>query len=336
VNNLLTGGKKMHKNLVLGVFVAILLFGQLPLMAGAVMDFDGDGKTDLAVNRSENGKIIWYMLNGTDGFFAQQWGQNISGTIDLQVPEDYDGDHKWDIAICRVNFPLQGQMYFYIYYSDSNTYEAIPWGLGQDSLIPQDYDGDGKADIAVTRGDASGLTWYIRQSRDGLRIERFGLSGDSPLRGDYDGDGKADLALYRRDVQTFCGDYTFYIERSTDGTWIAEQFGYAQADVAAPGDYDGDGKTDIAVWRGRTEFGNGVWYWHRSSDGIYAQIKWGTEVPPDYNVQGDYDGDGKTDVAIWRRGAGSGDQSYYYINKSSGGILSIPWGLGQDGPARLF
>ena len=279
---------------------------------------------------------MWYILGSTDGFSAADWGLYSTEISDFPVCEDYDGDGKWDIAVWRVNYTNELQTYFYIFYTETNTFQAIPWGLRLDYPIPQDYDGDGKADIAVTRGDASGHTWYILQSTDGLRIERFGLSGDQAIRGDYDSDGKADLALYRRDVQTFRGDYTFYIKRSTDGSWIAEQFGYAQADFAAPGDYDGDGKHDIAVWRGRDEFGNGVWYWHRSSDGAYDQIKWGLTHTPEFPAQGDYDGDGKTDAAVWRRGAGSGDQSFFYINKSSGGFLAIPWGLGQDGPARLF
>jgi len=34
-------------------------------------------------------------------------------------------------------------------------------------------------------------------------------------------------------------------------------------DTPVPGDYDGDGKTDIAVWRPDS----GVWYIQKSSDG---------------------------------------------------------------------
>lgn len=72
-------------------------------------------------------------------------------------------------------------------------------------------------------------------------------------------------------------------------------------DVPAAADYDGDGKADIAVWRGADT----NWYILRSSDGAVQTVSWGTASLGDVPVPGDYDGDGKADVAVWREADGN-------------------------------
>jgi hypothetical protein len=62
-------------------------------------------------------------------------------------------------------------------------------------------------------------------------------------------------------------------------------------DVPVPGDYDGNGTTDIAVFR------NGEWY--VKGQPPFPQI-WGTSG--DIPVPGDYDGDGTADIAVFRNG----------------------------------
>lgn len=327
--------------LIIAFSTLITLFSTIISIAGVVMDYDGDGRTDLVVTRRIDHQMIWYVRGSSGSERIIPWGAYTfigepERYSDAPVSEDFDGDGKWDITVWRsyLDSP-ESKGYFYVFLSATSTVRVIQWGIRQDIPNPQDYDGDGVADFTVTRIDSTGMTWFINQSRDGVRLERFGIGGDIPLRGDFDGDGKADLAICRPNPFTQFTDYTFFIKRSSDGGWMVELFGNEHRDFPAPGDYDGDGKTDIAVWRGRSEFGNGTWYWHRSSDGQYEQVQWGSVNTPDFPVQGDYDGDGKTDPAVWRQ-YGIGQQAYFFILQSRDGIRYEPWGLSTDGTGRLW
>lgn len=132
---------------------------------------------------------------------------------------------------------------------------------------------------------------------------------------DFDGDSRSDVAVWRP------GSGVWHVQRSSNNSYSALQFGGASfGDVPVPGNYDGDRKTDYAVYR------NGVWYILQSSNGQVRVAQFG--LANDKPVQGDYDGDGKTDLAVWR----PTDGVWYIWRSSDGGYDFRQFGMNADRP----
>ncbi|HEY0545376.1 MAG TPA: PQQ-dependent sugar dehydrogenase [Pyrinomonadaceae bacterium] len=279
-----------------------------PVPRNVVDDFDGDLKSDLSVFRPSTG--VWYIRQSfTNSLRAFQFGQ--SG--DTITPGDYDGDGKTDAGVWRGGV-------FYVLRSSDNTVLVQAWGqAGDDARVIADYDGDKKTDFAVLRRTANPgdpAIWYIRLSTTGgMRAVQWGITGDAGVTGDYDGDGLSDVAVYRP------GTNSYYVQKSRDGSLLAQQWGNSSSDTIVPGDYDGDGMTDFAVFR----FTTGTWYILQSSNSQVRAQAFGTNG--DDPVPGDYDGDGKSDLAVVRN---SGNLTWYILQSSNNTVQAQAWGAGSD------
>lgn len=206
----------------------------LPSDALAPGDFDGDGKTDIAIYRNGD----WWRINSRNSTVTCiKFGR----TGDIPIAADFSGDGLDDLAVYR-----GGQ--WWMYNTLNGQISVVSFGLTTDRPVPADYDGDGRVDQAVYRNGE----WHLNRSAQGYSVVNWGLSTDKPIPADYDGDGKTDRAVYR--------DGTWYILQSASG-WAQYSWGLA-TDTPAPADYDGDGKADIAVYR------NGTWYLKQSTSGI--------------------------------------------------------------------
>ena len=102
----------------------------------------------------------------------------------------------------------------------------------------------------------------------------------------------------------------------------------------APFDFDGDGKTDIGIFR---PLSNAQWWINQSSTGATFAATFGTGSVP--IAPADYTGDGKCDIAIWREANGtwfvlrSEDFSFFAFPFGSDGDIPVPADFDGDGKA---
>ncbi len=165
-------------------------------------------------------------------------------------------------------------------------------------------------------------------------------------------------------VFPFLGQKKILLGDMARGLFVLDASGLASPLKNRVSDFDGDGKTDLSIFRPT----NGNWQIQTSSNNVVSTPHFGSV--DDIMVPGDYDGDGKTELAIFRpsegvwyleRGAGyttvnfgvAGDipvpadydadgktdiavwrpsNGVWYIWRSTLGISYTPWGLAMDKP----
>ncbi|QQS32458.1 MAG: VCBS repeat-containing protein [Acidobacteriota bacterium] len=304
---------------LVALFMAVPVLSQLSLRKA--LDYDGDGRADFVIFRPSNN--AWYSLRSGGSVAIDGWGL---AAEDFMVPGDYDGDGRGDLAVWRDTNGL-----FFIINSSNGTVSIASWGISGDEPVARDYDGDGRTDYAVVRRTGGSMVWYILRSSDSqVQVASWGLSTDFTAPGDYDGDGKFDFCV-QRPGPTPTSPAVFYV--LTNGTFNVSVVSWGWGnDLVVPGDYDGDGKTDFAVVReGSTTNSPLIWYIIRSSDNVPIGVSFG-DTGTDLNAQADYDGDGKTDIAIWRDTTGQ----FWYRSSINNAFNVVAWGSPNDYPVASY
>lgn len=149
---------------------------------------------------------------------------------------------------------------------------------------------------------------------------------------DYDGDGSTDYVTVRNTGGGSGGAVTWYVDPSQGAAPnVITQWGIS-TDFFVAGDYDGDDKTDITVWRpGAAQVA--AFYILQSQTSTLRVEQFG-QTGDDPTVVGDYNDDNKDDVAVYRGGASAGLQSFWYWRTTAGGgVFTRQWGQNGDFPA---
>ncbi|MGI8685925.1 MAG: hypothetical protein ACR2MO_12715, partial [Acidimicrobiales bacterium] len=162
-------------------------------------------------------------------------------------------------------------------------------------------------------------------SGDGAFVA-FTSAASNLVGGQSDANGAGDVFLFRRTATVAPaappadfdgdGDTDVSVYRPSNGTWFvqggAATVWGASGDIAVPGDYNGDGVVDIAVYRPST----GTWFVNGGAATVWGA---GGDIP----VPGDYDGDGDADISVYRPSTGT-----WFVQ---GGAVTV-WGASGDIP----
>jgi hypothetical protein len=211
-----------------------------------------------------------------------------------------------------------------------------------------DVTGDQRSDVVLT-GGAGWWTVPVAAARadGGFDVTNDGVTdfpywtasaGATPLAGDFNGDGRTDVAVTgvagwgSVPVAFSNGDGTFSV--ANDG--LADFPGWASTSGAQPvtGDFNGDGKTDIALvggagwWTVPVAFSNGDGSFYVTDYWVPNIPDWATQ-PGAHPVAGDFNGDGRGDIALtggsnWGSipvAFSNGDGTFYVTNY---GVPSFP------------
>ncbi len=267
-------------------------------------DFDGDGKTDLAVYYESTGTwVIRSSATGRDSTLL------CGGPGYIPVSGDFDNDGKADLAVYHQSI---GTWLFRLSGSTYSSATVNNFGGTTYTPVAGDFDGDGKSDPAIHE-KASG-NWQVMLSAGSYAISTTVLGGPGyvSVSGDFDGDGKADPTVYA------VSSGLFTVMLSGNGYVPASVILGGAGCVPVGGDFDADGKSDPAVYQEDI----GLWMVMMSASSYaIATTRFGETGFK--RVFGDFDGDGKTDLTLYQTGYG---YWYFRLSGSSYALSSLLFG----------
>ncbi len=258
-------------------------------------DFDGDGHPDVAVGLRAGGAAV--LLGDGAGALAAPLVFDAGADVTALVAAQLDGRGGDDLAVAS-----RGDPQIAVLVGGAQQPLRVPVPRAPLSLAALDVDRDGDLDLVAGGGlDRAGYVAVLAGAGDGT----FAAPAEGPMipgpevqalaTGDFDGDGAPELAI-GADAAAIGRGATLAFER-----FVAVDRGRGGVPIAlATGDYDGDGHLDLAAL---VTFGAGPGAVTvlrgdgagrvRAPDLFFGMFDTASAL-----AGGDFDGDGRPDVAV--------------------------------------
>jgi hypothetical protein len=299
----------------------------------AIADLNGDGKPDLAVT-NQNSNTVSVLQNtsvpGTVSFASKVDFATNSQPLNIAMA-DLNGDGKIDmvtvdgnahsVSVFKNTTPAGGTISF-------SARQVISAGTGPRGIALGDLDGDGRPDMVICDPSANQLLIFRNTSvPDTITFSEIATypAGNYPQSAaiaDLDGDGKPELII------SDSGGNNVYVYRnlSSPGTIslaapVILRAGGGPSSIAIA-DINGDGKPDITLADATSNAASVLE--NQSTAGniaFFPFVLFPAGSGPEGIVSGDFDGDGRPDLALADYN-GSQSTSLSILHNQMGSLLS--------------
>ena len=260
-------------------------------------DFNGDGHDDVLVHNGNSIQI--YRSTGSSLEFASGAVERVPGSWQFKPGDqffigDVNGDGKDEVVV----------------------YNSTNWVKEYLGLLVDDGDGGLRL---IRRYDDKMPGWQFQ------RDDRF-------IMADFDGNGRQDLLVFNGSNWSI--PYLGMLRSNGTSFTVVKRYDKSLAgwqmragDQLYPGDFTGDGRSDLYVWNGR-DWSTRYLAMLRSNGSSYTIVRrydnslpsWSMQ-PGDRHIVGDFNGDGKDDLYIFNGADWS--KAYLAMLRSTGTGLAM-------------